>query len=341
MSDVARVDDLDPIKDFRVYLVKFQEMASRALGDADSDIHRMARWLEGEGLNHWTSQIRKRQEALQKAEEALRFKRLYKDASGSTPSAVEEMKQVKICKDRLQQAQEKLSNVKKWSKALQKEVTLYRGGVSRFSNDVSAGVPAMISHLGAMINNLEKYMSIEAEAASDNAGVGAGAGSLIEASGASMARAADEREEEKEIKAEALRGSIPSEQAMMQAKPVAAGPVELSCGKATEEQTGEIAKIASGDIGDHQTMVISPAIFKAQRIFVARLDTAGNAWYVGKVGGKDTGVFNTMKTGDWRTGRPDLAELLRLPVGFIAVVGSNGVEAVFNGSNENVLQLIS
>jgi hypothetical protein len=338
MSDVARVDDLDPIKDFRVYLVKFQEMAGRALGDADSDIHRMTRWLEGEGLNHWTSQIRKRQEILQKAEEALRFKRLYKDASGSTPSAVEEQKAVKVAKDRLQSAQEKLANVKKWSKALQKEVTLYRGGVSRFANDVSAGVPAMISNLGAMINNLEKYMSLEAELSSDNAGVGAGAGAVIEKSGASMARSADEKEEEEGIDPAKLRGSIPSEQAMMAAKPVDAGPVELSCGKATEAQLTEVGKVVSGDIGDFQTMVITPAIFKAQRIFVAKLDTAGNAWYVGKVGGKDTGVFNTMKTGDWRTGRPDLGDLLRLPVGFIAVVGSNGVEAVFNGNNETVFQ---
>jgi len=60
MSDTARVESTDAIKDFRVHLTKFQEMAGRALGDADSDINKTVRWLEGEGLNFWTSTIRKR-----------------------------------------------------------------------------------------------------------------------------------------------------------------------------------------------------------------------------------------------------------------------------------------
>src|SRR5208337_2332151 len=122
MSTTARVESIDAIKDFRVYLTKFQEMAGRALGDADSDIHRAVRWLEGEGLNFWTSTIRKRQEQLAKAEEAFRFKRLYKDSSGSTPSAVEEQKAVQMAKKRLEEAQTKLANVKTWTRKLQKEI---------------------------------------------------------------------------------------------------------------------------------------------------------------------------------------------------------------------------
>jgi len=157
---VARFDDIDPIRDFRIHLTKFQEMAGRALSDADSDVNRMMRWLEGEGLNLWTSAIRKRQEILAKAEEALRFKRLYKDASGSTPSVVEKQKVVKKAKDSLAEAQEKLKNVKHWTRALQKEQTLYRGAVASFSNDVAAGVPQSIGYLGALLAELEKIPGI-------------------------------------------------------------------------------------------------------------------------------------------------------------------------------------
>jgi hypothetical protein len=154
-----------------------------------------------------------------------------------------------------------------------------------------------------------------------------------------MARAADERPgQEGGIDPAALRASVPSLQAIMVAKPVEAGPVQLACGKATAEQIGEIAKIVTGEVGDDERMAISPAIYRASRVYVVRLDTAGIAWYVGAVDGADSGVYNTVKTGDWRAGRPDLGDLLRLPVGFIAVVGSNGVEAVFNANNENVLQ---
>src|SRR5271165_4956698 len=99
MSTV-RVESVDALTDLKNYLAKFQEMAGRALSDADSDISKTQRWLEGEILNHWNNQIRKRQEAVTKAEEALRQKRLYKDSSGSMPSVVEEQKVVKLAKDR-------------------------------------------------------------------------------------------------------------------------------------------------------------------------------------------------------------------------------------------------
>src|ERR1700683_3276230 len=105
MAIGAQVDGIDPIKDFRVYLAKFQESAGLSLGDGGSDVSRMERWLDGEAHTHWTGQIRKRQEALAKAEEALRYKRLYKDASGSTPSAVEEVKAVQIARKNLGEGQ--------------------------------------------------------------------------------------------------------------------------------------------------------------------------------------------------------------------------------------------
>ena len=146
MSDSARVESTDAIKEFRIYLTKFQEKATLALGDADSDVNRISRWLEGEAMNHWTSTIRKRQEELLKAEEAFRFKRLYKDASGSMPSAVEEQKAVQVAKKKLADVQEKLANVKRWNRQLQKEVVLYRGGVSRFNIQVASGVPAAVGN---------------------------------------------------------------------------------------------------------------------------------------------------------------------------------------------------
>ncbi len=194
MSTAARVDSTDAIKDFRVYLTKFQESANLALGDADSDVNRTVRWLEGEGLNLWLSTIRKRQEEVAKAEEAFRFKRLYKDASGSMPSAIEEQKAVQNAKKRLAEAQEKLASVKKWTRQLQKEIVMYRGGVSRFAGTVSSGVPAAIAHLGTKLDELDKYMEISAGPAGEGPEAAAAAGGAVrEGAGASMARCPKKR----------------------------------------------------------------------------------------------------------------------------------------------------
>jgi len=334
----ARVDDIDPIRDFRIHLTKFQEMAGRALSDADSDVNRMMRWLEGEGLNLWTSAIRKRQEILAKAEEALRFKRLYKDASGSTPSVVEEQKQVKKAKDSLGEAQEKLKNVKHWTRALQKEQTLYRGAVASFSNDVAAGVPQAIGFLGALLEQLDKYMELEAAGAGGESAAGAGPGAGREEGGPSMARGAEEAAKGAELDPAALRGGIPTAQAISAAKPADAGPIQLAVGQVAADQAGAVAKFAAAGVPtDGERIVISPGILGPARLVLVRLDQSPS-WYLGPVEGKDTGVYNTITVGDLRSGRPDLAELLRLPVGFLTVIGSGGIEAVFDPQNQDVLK---
>jgi hypothetical protein len=339
----AHVESIDAIREFRVQLTKFQEMGNRALSDADSDVNRMTRWLEGEGLNHWTSAIRKRQEAVAKAEEAVRFKRLYKDSSGSVQSAVEELKVLKIAKDRLNEAQEKLSNVKKWTRELQKQATMYRGAVSRFAGDIAQGAPEAVAHLGALLEQLDKYMDITAESGTEPATAGAGAGGAdVEQGGASMARAADEAGGPRKGKLDpaALRAAIPGDQAIFAAKPVEeAGPVQLGCGLIDSAQAGEVAKAATNAApGDEERIVVAQGMIGAQRVFLARLDSAGIGWYLGPVEGQDSGVYNTVKVGELRAGRPDLVELLRLPVGFLAVVGPGGLEAIFNPKDENVIQ---
>jgi hypothetical protein len=337
----ARVESIDAIKDFRIRLTKFQELAGRALSDADSDINKMTRWLEGEALNHWTSAIRKRQEILAKAEEALRQKTLYKDASGSRQSGIEEQKAVKIAKERLEEAQTKLKNVKHWTRAMQKEVTLYRGAVAAFANDIAAGVPQAIAQLGALLTHLDKYMEVAAAMAGEESSSGGAPGAGIEESGESMARAAEEapRGAGAALDPAKLRDTIPTAQAVLVAKPVEAGPLLLSCGQLGPEQSAAAEKIIDNSSpGDGERIVISPGVMSATRVILARLDPSGPSWYLGPVEGPDFGVYNTVTVGDFRAGRPDLKALLGLPVGFMCVIGPRGIEAIFDPKNESVFK---
>lgn len=341
MATSARVESVDAIREFRVYLTKFQEMAMRALGDADSEIHSLTRSLEGEWLNHWTATIRKRQEILGKAEEAFRFKRLYKDSSGSTPSAVEEQKAVQVAKKRLEEAQTKLNNVKRATKLLLKASTEYRGGVGSFNNSVMAGMPAAIAHLGALLEQIEIYLGIAAEGVGGEAlaGIG-GSGAEAENAGASMSRAADEapKAREEEIDPGALRDAVPSEQALFAAKPGEQGPLLLRCGEITAKQVERIGKIATGTApNDGEHIVISPSVPGSSTVYLVRLGKSGISWYLGPVDGVDTGVYNTVSVGDLRAGRPDVAELLKMPVGYLAVVGPNGVAGIYDSENVNLL----
>ena len=161
MSNAARVDSIDALKAFRVSLIKFAEEADAALSGAESEMQRMLGWLDREQLSFWQLQIRKRQEALGRAQEALRMKKLFPDASGRTPTPVEEEKAVRRCKAALEEAEQKLASVKKYSRVLQREIMNYKGGVQRFATLLGSEVPVAISRLDRMAGLLEQYVAVK------------------------------------------------------------------------------------------------------------------------------------------------------------------------------------
>jgi hypothetical protein len=165
MANAARVESVDALKAFRVALLKFAESANVALSGAESDIQRTLTWLETEQMTFWQGQIRKRHELCERAKEALRMKKLYKDSSGRSPSAVEEEKAVRLAQQRLAEAEQKLGNVKRYRLRLPKEIDLYKGSVQRLATDVQVDLPTAVSQLDQMCQSLEAYIALGAAGA--------------------------------------------------------------------------------------------------------------------------------------------------------------------------------
>jgi hypothetical protein len=160
MSDGARVESIDALKHFRVALFKFQEAANAALGDAESDLHSTMNWLENEQYTFWQSQIRKRHEIAERCKEAVRMKKLFKDSTGRTPSAVEEEKALVMAQRRLEEANTKFANVKKYTRVLQKETESYKGSVQRFATTVQSEIPVAAATLDNLVQTLEQYVML-------------------------------------------------------------------------------------------------------------------------------------------------------------------------------------
>ena len=191
MGDSAHVDSFDALKQFKNALRKFAEACSVALGDAESETHRMTNWLELEQSSYWSAQVRKRTELVSRCKDAVRQKKLFKDATGRQQSAVDEEKALKIAERALAEAQQKLVNVKRWSRALPREIELYKGSVQRFATTIHVDVPSAIHRLDRMIGSLEKYASLAApaSAASTAASTSGASSSAIPAdAGETMAR---------------------------------------------------------------------------------------------------------------------------------------------------------
>src|SRR5437899_441381 len=143
----ARVESIDAVKAFRQALWRFAEIANSALADAEADAQGTLRWLETEQRTYWQSNARKSQELVSRCEEALRHKRIFKDASGRTPSAVDEEKALAKAKRQLEYALERAENVRRYAPRVQREIMLYKGQVQRLSTFVAADIPTAVAKL--------------------------------------------------------------------------------------------------------------------------------------------------------------------------------------------------
>src|SRR5687768_5439599 len=162
MPEGARVESVDALRSFRAALVKFAETANVALGDAESELQRTLVWLETEQDTFWQHQVRKWTEAVAAAKDKVRQKKLFKDSSGRFPSAVDEEKHLAVCLRRLEEAQQKHANTRKWARRLQRELHNYKGGVGQLATNVAHDIPVAIARLDKMGGILDAYVSLAA-----------------------------------------------------------------------------------------------------------------------------------------------------------------------------------
>jgi hypothetical protein len=320
---------------FRVALVKFQETASSALGDAEADVNRTINWLEHDQFSHWSTQIRHRQEAVARAKEALRQKQIFKDSSGRTPSAVEEQKMVTKALNQLAEAEQKLAATKQWAKRLQKEMLLYKGQVQRFVTSVTSDVPAAIGHMGALIHTLQEYAAIGL--AKDVELDPSLAAYFAQGGGASMSRGSAPVVERKPYAN--LRGLAPSLEARAGAA-AAAAPAQWSVTALSDETVRLIGELKAtwATPADGDKVVMAKGVDTAGQVFLIRAatDAAGDSgWYVGKTEASEA-ELQAVSVAQLLGGRPDWKQLLALPPGTLVVLDKNGIAAMLSDKDESL-----
>ena len=98
------------------------------------------------------------------------MKKLYKDATGSRQSAVEEEKALALAQKRLTEAEHKVVAVRRSTAQLQKDYHVYKGAVQRFTTAVEVDVPKAAVHLDNLVEALHAYVAIAPEIRGSTAG---------------------------------------------------------------------------------------------------------------------------------------------------------------------------
>jgi hypothetical protein len=187
MSQFARVESLDVLRELKVALVKFRDAAGGALIDAESDLQRSLNWVQSEQRTYWQGQYQKRQQTLLEAREALRQKLMFRSALQSRDAAIEERKAVAVAQRALEQAESKIKLTRAWGVKLNQESIIYRGMAQRMANQVEIRLPVAVEELQKVIENLESYLALEASPPTPSA-MTAGAGSDQSEAVAGMSR---------------------------------------------------------------------------------------------------------------------------------------------------------
>jgi hypothetical protein len=335
MGEAARVDSVDVLKEFKIALWKFQEAATVALGDAESEMHRILLWLQTEQDSHWQHQIRKREEVVGRCREAVRMKKIFKDATGRQQSAIEEEKALKVALRNLEEAQQKLAMVRKWSRQLPKEIEMYKGGVQRFATTVQTDIPVAASHLDKLAQKLDAYLNLQSAAA----GGLVGAGDAATSSGAaSMARGVAGVASVTDDELARLFAQVPAPD-LRAAAPVT-GEFNLAVPTIPQDQHAPgMLPVTPRTLPAESTRIfVAKGIREAGKIFLNRhpepASIQDGEWSIQPAHPSEDLHWEAVTLADALKARPDWADLLGLPRGFSVIIDSAGISEVLDARRQ-------
>lgn len=158
MSESARVNSTDALKQAKAAMLEFSDAIVVALASVDADINRVSFWLNQDRPAHWKRQVRLREEAINKIKTDIQRKRLI--AAPEPASVVEEEKSLDRAKMLLAHAQSRLDAVKRWGPVWDREAMLYKTSTHSVTEYLHRDVPVAVARLERMIGSLEDYTRI-------------------------------------------------------------------------------------------------------------------------------------------------------------------------------------
>jgi hypothetical protein len=160
----ANVRSTDAIKQFKLALITYAEDARVALGAMEMEIRQVRNWLERDQYTYWTSQVKRSKEKIAEARTELNRRRLSQSNSDAVSDS-DQKEALRIAKQRLEAAEDKVERIKRWGPVLEHALSEYHSQSQPLSDKLSGGLVGTLAMLERMIVALEEYMALEAPSA--------------------------------------------------------------------------------------------------------------------------------------------------------------------------------
>lgn len=154
MADRAHIASIEALESFRETLVIFLSKSRPALEEVSNEVVRTRMWLQSDRRLFWEHEIRRRQKALEQAQQALFSAGM---SHLRAPTSTEQMA-VNRARRAVTEAEEKLRRVKQWSREFDSRVEPVAKQLDQLQNFLSSDMLRGIGWLAEIIKTLEAYM---------------------------------------------------------------------------------------------------------------------------------------------------------------------------------------
>jgi hypothetical protein len=160
MPERAQVTSIESLESFRASLIVFMNKARPALEEVHEEILRTRYWLDHEQRGHWEQEVKRRSRLLEQARLELFTARL---SQLLTESSAQQMT-FRRAKLALQEAEEKLARVRKWSRELENRTAPLLREINQAHTFVTSDLTKAVALLSRVLRALEAYSASGAPA---------------------------------------------------------------------------------------------------------------------------------------------------------------------------------
>jgi hypothetical protein len=170
MPGGANVRSLDALRRLHPALVCIQGDLAVALSGLRQELNRGLNWLDHDCPAHWQREIRSGFDRVAQARTELTRKQMI-TVAGHKADCIEEQKGLRLAKQRLEMAQEKLRKCRQWSIKSHRNGDEYKSRIGRVEQSLAQRIPMLLANLDRMITALEAYATSERRPLSESQGV--------------------------------------------------------------------------------------------------------------------------------------------------------------------------
>ena len=160
----ANVQSLAAMRDFRVKMLEFEEVAVDVLAALQQQIYGFLDWVEHDRPNFWKQYMLHSFDLIAGARVALEQCQM-RTVADHRPTCYEEKLALQAAKSRLAMAQEKVEAVTRWANVCRHEVDEHEGRRGALQRYIEIEYGRSMATLGRMIAAIETYTELEAPTA--------------------------------------------------------------------------------------------------------------------------------------------------------------------------------